>query len=218
MKNNIALFLFFLSCFYTVYGERKTKQTKMKILFVVDKFPWFTKVVILNQVMGLLDRKHDVHVYADSGMKPYEVSDVVKKYNLYKRTYYQELPPNLESFDLIVCQYGTLAKPWIKLKKTHNLKAKFVVFYRGGDVSTDRHVRRYECDEVFDQADLILPICDYFKYLLMRLGCNPNKIFVQYSGVDCERFAQKVQTFKSSGCLRIISVNRLFEEKTTLDV
>lgn len=217
MIKKILIYCLFI-CFSTCTIQEKQTKSKMKILFVLERFPWFTKTIILNQMIGLLNFGHEVYVYAEEGMDPKKASNIINTYDIYNRMYYQKLPPNLESFNIIICQYGMLAKSWIQLKKTHNLKAKFIVFFRGGDVSTDRHVKRYEYDEVFDQADLLLPICDYFKYLLIRMGADSKKIFVQYSGVNCERFTAKKKSFESSDCLHIISVNRLAEEKATLDV
>jgi hypothetical protein len=37
-------------------------RKKMRILFIVDKFPWYTKVVILNQIVGLIQRGHDISI------------------------------------------------------------------------------------------------------------------------------------------------------------
>ena len=59
----------------------------MKIAFFVDSFPNVSETFVLNQVTGLIDRGHDVHIYARKvESNPIVHSDVVK-YDLGTRTY-----------------------------------------------------------------------------------------------------------------------------------
>ncbi len=37
----------------------------MKIAFFVDQFPSVSETFILNQITGLIDRGHEVDIYAD---------------------------------------------------------------------------------------------------------------------------------------------------------
>ncbi|MGK7947910.1 MAG: glycosyltransferase [Xenococcaceae cyanobacterium] len=67
----------------------------MKIAFLVGKFPVLSESFILNQIAGLLDRGHEVDIYAidgpaDNGTK---VHPIVTKYNLSERTYFSPVPP-----------------------------------------------------------------------------------------------------------------------------
>ena len=67
----------------------------MKIAFLVGKFPVLSESFILNQIAGLLDRGHEVDIYAldgpaDNGSK---VHPIVTKYNLIERTYFSPIPP-----------------------------------------------------------------------------------------------------------------------------
>ena len=67
----------------------------MKIAFLVGKFPVLSESFILNQIAGLLDRGHEVDIYAidgpaDNGSK---VHPIVTKYNLIERTYFSPVPP-----------------------------------------------------------------------------------------------------------------------------
>ena len=66
----------------------------MKIAFIVGKFPSLSETFILNQITGLIDRGHEVDIYA---MPPTDRERVVvhpdvEKYDLLKRTYYRNLP------------------------------------------------------------------------------------------------------------------------------
>jgi len=60
----------------------------MKIAFVVDQFPALSQTFILRQITGLLDRGHEVDIFACSpGNEPIRHPDV-EKYGLLKHTYY----------------------------------------------------------------------------------------------------------------------------------
>jgi colanic acid/amylovoran biosynthesis glycosyltransferase len=60
----------------------------MKIAFIVNQFPALSETFILNQITGLLDRGHEVDIYAYSPRNDPRVHADVQKYNLLKRTYY----------------------------------------------------------------------------------------------------------------------------------
>jgi colanic acid/amylovoran biosynthesis glycosyltransferase len=69
----------------------------MKIAFMVGNFPALSETFILNQITGLIDRGHEVDIYAKYARKTPNNSRVhsdVKKYNLLKHTYYLAPPSN----------------------------------------------------------------------------------------------------------------------------
>jgi colanic acid/amylovoran biosynthesis glycosyltransferase len=66
----------------------------MRIAFLVGRFPSLSETFILNQITGLLDRGHDVDIYArrpDDGDK---VHPDVLKYRLLDRVSYRAMPSN----------------------------------------------------------------------------------------------------------------------------
>ncbi len=67
----------------------------MRIAFVVDTFPVLSQTFVLGQIIGMLERGHDVDIYADkvalSGQKSH--SDV-SRYELLRRTTYREPMPH----------------------------------------------------------------------------------------------------------------------------
>ena len=68
----------------------------MKIAFLVGKFPVLSESFILNQIAGLLDRGHEVDIYAIDGPADNngtKVHPIVTKYNLSERTYFSPVPP-----------------------------------------------------------------------------------------------------------------------------
>jgi colanic acid/amylovoran biosynthesis glycosyltransferase len=67
----------------------------MKIAFIVGEFPSLSQTFVLNQIIGLLDRGHDVDIYARRSGKENKIHEDVIKYNLRRRTYYQiNIPKN----------------------------------------------------------------------------------------------------------------------------
>ncbi len=63
--------------------------------FLTDPFPVLSETFVLNQITGLLDRGHEVHVYAKRPTGSSPVHPVVDRYRLLERTtYWPSLPPN----------------------------------------------------------------------------------------------------------------------------
>ena len=60
----------------------------MKIAFIVNEFPSLSQTFVLNQITGLLDRGHDVDIFAETVRSGLKIHDDVKRYNLLGRTSY----------------------------------------------------------------------------------------------------------------------------------
>jgi len=143
-------------------------------------------------------------------MPNYPISDSLKKY-LAHRVYYQKLPPDLHTYDIIIFQYGDLGGEFFGLRKKFNLKAKLVTFFRGADVTSPKENNKYAA--LFKEGDLFLTSCGYYKYRLVLLGCDQKKIIVQHSGIDCSKFKFKEREFPPKETINIMSVSRLIEKK-----
>src|SRR5438876_5744543 len=66
----------------------------MRIAFLLGRFPCLSETFILNQITGLIDRGHDVHIYARKPEDSGKVHPDVDKYNLRQRTIYRAMPSN----------------------------------------------------------------------------------------------------------------------------
>ncbi len=66
----------------------------MKIAFIVNQFPTLSETFILNQITGLIDRGHEVEIYADQPGNTQKYHPDVDKYKLRERTYYIGRPNN----------------------------------------------------------------------------------------------------------------------------
>lgn len=65
----------------------------MKIAFVVEAFPVLSQTFVLNQITGLIDRGHEVDIYAEFPNDTQKVHPDVEKYQLLQRTYYHPRVP-----------------------------------------------------------------------------------------------------------------------------
>ncbi|HBB36038.1 MAG TPA: colanic acid biosynthesis glycosyltransferase WcaL [Cyanobacteria bacterium UBA8803] len=81
----------------------------MKIAFLVGNFPVLSETFILNQIAGLIDRGHEVDIYALDGPSDdtSKVHPIVEQYNLLERTYYSPQLPATASWQKLQ-GYGLL--------------------------------------------------------------------------------------------------------------
>ncbi len=67
----------------------------MKIAFILGKFPKLSETFILNQITGMLDRGHEVEIYADVCDESNILHPEVNKYDLLNKTiYFPRMPSN----------------------------------------------------------------------------------------------------------------------------
>jgi colanic acid/amylovoran biosynthesis glycosyltransferase len=115
-------------------------------------------------------------------------------------------------YDIILCHYGRNGLKATLLRDLGLTQGKIVVFFHGYDLS--HYIEMYGEDTynyLFEQADLLLPISQYWQKKLIALGCNPHKIIVHHMGIDCIKF-NYVQP-SSQERFSLLSVARLVEKK-----
>jgi len=61
----------------------------MRIAFIVNQFPTLSETFVLNQITGLIDRGHEVDIYAQYPDNTAKIHPEVLKYRLLERTYYE---------------------------------------------------------------------------------------------------------------------------------
>jgi colanic acid/amylovoran biosynthesis glycosyltransferase len=66
----------------------------MKIAVLVEEFPSVSQTFVLNQIVGLIDLGHDVHVFAARSGSMGKNHDNYEKYDLLKKTHYYRIPKN----------------------------------------------------------------------------------------------------------------------------
>lgn len=246
----------------------------MKIAFIVGRFPVLSEAFILNQIAGLIDRGHQVDIYALEGYSgETKVHPIVDKYNLLERSHYVPTVPDnfalrcykalgllltkgwknplavlkslnilqygkqaaslrlfysasafLESqqYDIIHCQFGIYAMQGkypedagvLAIRSLGLLRGKLIVAFRGWDISW--YVREkgdLVYDKLFATADFFVTNCNFFRDRAIKIGCNPDKIVVLGSGIDCAKFTFKPRYFPDDGAIGIVTTGRLIEKK-----
>ena len=116
------------------------------------------------------------------------------------------------SFDIIHCQFGTLAPVIQKLKEVGAVKGKLVVSFRGMDITKKSDQYKNMSNGLFPSIELFLPVCAYFKDVLIHYGCEENKIKVLHSGIEVDKFVYR-KRHAWNNPVRLISVGRLVAKK-----
>ncbi len=66
----------------------------MRIAFIVNQFPTLSETFILNQITGLIERGHEVDIFADQVGNLDKLHPAVTQHNLMRRTYYLPKVPD----------------------------------------------------------------------------------------------------------------------------
>ncbi|NJO76092.1 MAG: colanic acid biosynthesis glycosyltransferase WcaL [Leptolyngbyaceae cyanobacterium RM1_406_9] len=237
----------------------------MRIAVIVCRFPVLSETFILNQITGLIERGHEVDIYAEGWGDRSKVHPDVEKYRLLDRTYLlTEVPTNLvwrllkglglflenfykaprfllkslnvadyglqaaglwlmysaislinkQPYDLIHCQFGTQGYRGMFFRNVLHPQPKLIVTFRGHDIS--RYVFEHGdriYDELFKTADFFLANCEFFRQRAIQLGCDPDRIAVHLSGLDCSKFTFTPRRLEPDSPVRIATTGRLVEKK-----
>lgn len=206
-----------------VEHKHHKKGEPLRILFVVESFPHFDQPFILDQIVGVLNRGHDVYIAAKYEVKSALISNVVRQYKLIERTlffgksnplellHYHARIPHINTFDVICCQFGNVGADIVRFKRgLHGMSAKLATCWRGAIKEVS--MQPYAHAALFEQGDLFLPVCDFLKTDLMRLGCDESKTHVLCSGIDYDCYPCKRGAHKKD-IVRLMSACRLVEKK-----
>ena len=187
----------------------------LDILFVVGCFPSRSQTFILNIITGLIDNGHNVSIFSFHKDSFAAMHPNIEKYKLLDRVIYSEFPEQLPQCDIVFCQFGYLGEKIFKIQKlTEWLNdKKVVVCFRGSDLTAYTKDNPTMYNELFEKADLFLPVCDYFKKRLIGLGCDPLKIVVHHSAINCSQFFFRERKKPEEGIIHLVSVCRLVEKK-----
>lgn len=202
--------IFFFLLYFTIISGQ---CFSLKILVAVGTFPSLTHTFVLNQITGLIDFGHDVYIHAYREGSHAKVQESVQHYNLLQRTYYGTLPSDLQSYDVVLCQFGTLGVYFSKIKKNRQLPAKLVTCFRGNDIT--RYLKRNPgaYDRLLREGDFFLPVCEVFKNKITNLGCSKEKIEVVHSSIDCSKFPFLTRSAPVDKVIKIVTVARIVGKK-----
>jgi colanic acid/amylovoran biosynthesis glycosyltransferase len=207
----VCIYIFFLlSSTCSLLAQKAHKKTAMKILMIVGSFPVIHDICVLNQITGLIDRGHDVHIFAFSKGDYINVQKDVIQYDLINKTTFKKLPSNIHTYDIVMFQFGHRI---FDIKKQYKFKGKVAVCLRGYDITVFLNNNPHAYDAYFDSCDLFLPVCEAFKKTVETIGCPSHKIVVQHSAIDCSKFSFKKRLLSQNGTITIASSGRFIEKK-----
>ncbi len=127
-----------------------------------------------------------------------------------------KIMPFLEKgpYDIIHTHYGPNGNFGTLLKDLKAIKGKVITTFHGYDMS--KYIRN-NGDDVYDylfvKGDLFLPISEYWKDSLIKLGCSEHKIIVHRMGVDTNKFRFIPRKQKNNEKVQLLTIARLVEKK-----
>jgi colanic acid/amylovoran biosynthesis glycosyltransferase len=201
---------------FIFFCAHSMESRPLHILFVVEYFPAQSQIFILNLMTGLIDEGHKISIFSYKKNDFPQQHSNVAKYSLMDSVIYEQWPATLPDCDIVFCQSATLGK---RMLETESLakwlkKRKLVISLRGADITKNEvknNPRIYE--KLFKESDLFLPVCHYFKLIATQLGCDPHKIVVHHSAINCSQFFFKERQQKKNETVQLISVCRLVAKK-----
>ncbi len=91
----------------------------MRIAVLVDQFPSLSETFILQQIVGLIERGHEVDIYSNKVGNIAKVHPEIEKYQLLDRTYYFQMPKNpfervFKAIKFILANASTNPTIWLR--------------------------------------------------------------------------------------------------------
>lgn len=166
----------------------------MRIAFIVDQFPSLSETFILGQITGLIDRGHQVDIFADRPGNLAKMHPEVGKYQLLEHTYCNAIPTNvigryLKGLVLLLVNFWKAPQTIIKTLNFSNYKrslyGEFAPWLKP----------LYLAIPFLNQPPYDIIHCHYGRnglkaILLKDLGVIKGKIVVAFHGNDISRYLQ----------------------------
>jgi len=130
---------------------------------------------------------------------------------LFFKPLYALIPFLDKKFDIIHCHFGPNGILGAHLKEI-GINGKILTTFHGYDMSIFI-INNNAYKKLFLNGDLFLPISNYWKRKLIRLGCNEKKIIVHHMGIDLEKFKFFERRKEPGKPIKILTVGRLVEKK-----
>ncbi len=218
MNNRRSLLaIFFLASFFPILSQDISR--KLNVLFCVKSFPAYTNWFVLNQMTEFVEAGHNITILARDPRftTANDHHPDVVRYKLLEKTFVGHLPDDLRSFDIILCQFSSLAPYAIDFIEKYDIKGKLFVFVRGAFCYRHASARHKKLRrKIFKKAVKLFPVCKFSMVQLIRLGCDPNKIKIIHSTIDCNKFPYKQRPLPQRK-INIVTTSRLVEQKGLKD-
>lgn len=140
----------------------------------------------------------------------------VTKYRPMLALFFRAIPffkTGRRSYDIIHCQFGTVAPLTLQLKQIGALDGCLVTSIRGHDITQEKQLSRNVYSDLYQYGDLFLPVSDSLRQMLISDGCDPSKIVIHHSGIDCRKFDFLPRSLAPGEVVKLITTARLVEMK-----
>lgn len=117
------------------------------------------------------------------------------------------------AYDVIHCQFGNFGEIALRLREIGVITGRLVTSFRGFDATKYLRARPRAYEALFLQADLLLPVSQSLADHLIAVGCEPSKIVVLHSGIECNKFRYIDRRLAEDEPVRILTIGRLTEKK-----
>ena len=116
-------------------------------------------------------------------------------------------------YDVIHAQFGTYGLLALALVETGAMKSAIVTSFRGYDVTRYLLAHPHAYDALFRKGGLFLPVSHALARRIVAAGCDPAKVRVHHSGIECARFQCLERSRAPDEATRIVMIGRLVEKK-----
>ncbi len=118
-----------------------------------------------------------------------------------------------KSHDIVHCQFGTIGLTGLKLHRLGAIRGKLITTFRGHDISQYVRTHGNRVYDLFKIGSMFITNCRFFERRLLKLGCDPARLAVLPSGIDCTRFTPGNWVGLRDNGLRLVTIGRLVEKK-----
>jgi colanic acid/amylovoran biosynthesis glycosyltransferase len=160
----------------------------MRVAFFVNRFPWLSEQFIVNQITGLIDRGHDVEIFAARPGDAVGLHADVVKYRLLERTHYRFQRPGararrvLEGMAVFATHVG--ARPSALLRALNVLEHGREAWSLGLLFAATQLLNR----PPFDIAHCHFGPAGLFAVRLREIGALTGKLVTTFYGTDVSKY------------------------------
>jgi colanic acid/amylovoran biosynthesis glycosyltransferase len=162
----------------------------MKIAFIVNEFPSLSQTFVLNQITGLLDRGHDVDIFAEKERGDIKSHEIVKRYNLLERTSYPLVIPR----NIVRRFFHSLRYIYKLIKKNPGAILNSLNFFKYGRKAASL-ILLYQIIPFLEKGPYDIIHCQFGMLghqalLVKRVAAGTTKLFTSFRGADASQYMQ----------------------------
>ena len=167
----------------------------MKIAFIVTEFPSLSQTFVLNQITGLIDRGHEVEIFAEALKSDIEIPKEVERYRLMERISFHRMVPQKKFI-----RYTKGLVDAIKLLPKNPLPIlRSLNFFKFGKKALSLtllyQILPFVKGGPFDIVHCHFGPCGQFGIFLKDLGVPTGKVSTVFHGYDISKY---LKTFGNS--------------------